>query len=263
MNPIPQTAGEEITTAINALIYASDRMRNWDDPEIRDLFERIRKLQKVDARDAFVRFSALAAVCGRVDDVLEYGRKALQLPGEAETKHEYWVNLGNIGLYSEAHKISSWLLEPRRHFFPRIWERAVSTGQVLGVWDRVREAKRAFSDLEQTDFSALQRAAEVMTERKLGDSQIASVFDLMGEVQRSHRTMFAGQLAATMKALRPPEEPSYLYFSMPIDASTSEIHAMNRELAALVVKKLPHGAFPDGLVTSFTRAPAVELRAAA
>ncbi|HXM83635.1 MAG TPA: hypothetical protein VN929_17115 [Burkholderiales bacterium] len=263
MNQIPQTLGGEVTADINALISESDRLRDWNAPEIQVLLRRIEKLQKVDARDAFVRFGALAAICGNVDALFEYYRKALLLPGEAETKHEIWVSMGNAGLYSQAQEIGTWLLDPKRGFFPKIWEEAVSIGQVLAVWNRLQEAKRTYPDLSDVDFSLLERAAAVMRERKLTDENIGSILNLMGDIQRAHRIMFSGTLASILKVLRPPDDPPYLYFAMPLDASVGEIHAMNRELARLVVEKLPEGAFPQGMVASFAKAPPVELRAAA
>jgi hypothetical protein len=75
--------------------------------------------------------------------------------------------------------------------------------------------------------------------------------------------MFAGQLVSILKVIRPPEDPAYLYFAMQLDASFDEIHAMNRELARLVVEKLPAGAFPQGMVATFSKAYPTELRAAA
>ncbi len=263
MNKVPQTLHKEVTEGINALIYESDRLRDWNAPEIQVLLRRIEKLQKVDAREAFVRFGALAAICGNVDALFEYYRKAVLLPGEAETKHEFWASMGNAGLYSEAQEIGTWLLDPKRGFFPKIWERTVSIGQVLAVWNRLQEAKRTYLDLSDVDFSLVERAAAVMRERKLTDENIGSILSLMGEIQRAHRIMFSGALASIPKVLRPPEDPPYLYFAMPLNASVGEIHAMNRELARLVVEKVPAAAFPQGLVASFTKARPVELRAAA
>jgi hypothetical protein len=50
---------------------------------------------------------------------------------------------------------------------------------------------------------------------------------------------------------------------MPLATDAQEIHAMNRQLARLIVEKLPEGAFPKGIVASFAKAPPVELRAVA
>jgi hypothetical protein len=263
VSKVPQTVGGEVTADTNALMYESDRLRDWNAPEIQDLRRRIEKLQKVDAREAFVRFGALAGICGNVDALFEYYRKALLLPGEAETKHEFWAAMVNAGLYSKAQEIGTWLLDPKRGFFPKTWEAAVSIGQVLAVWNRLQEAKRTYPDLSDVDFSLLERAAAVMRERKLTDENISSILSLMGEIQRAHRIMFSGTLASILKVLRPPEDPPYLYFAMRLDASVGVIHAMNRELARLVVEKLPDGAFPQGMVASFAKAPPVELHAAA
>jgi len=260
---VPKTLSDEAVVAINALIDGNDRFRNWNDPEIRTIFRHIEKLQKVDARDAFVRFAALAAVCGNVESLLEYARKALLLPGELLSKPEIRTSLANAGLYGKAQQIGTWLLDRKRGFFPQIWQDAVSCGQVLAIQERLFDAKRTYPELSDVDFSLVERAASVMQERGLSDADIIAVFDLMGEIQRSHRIMFAGKLASTLKVLRPPEDPPYLYFAMPIDSDVSEIHAMNRELARLVVEKLPEGAFPQGLVASFAKTLSVELRAAA
>lgn len=253
----------EATDGLNALINESDRFRDWNAAEIRNLFRTIENLQKVAAREAFITFGALAAICGNTDAVFEYYRKALCLPGEPETKHEFWISMANAGLYSDAHEIGNWLLDPKRGFFPKIWEKAVSVGQVLAVWTRLPDAMRTYRDLANVDFSLIERAANVMRERGLRDEEIASVFAVMGEVQRAHGVMFAGLLASNLKVMQPPEDPPYLYFAMPLDANVSEIHAMNRELARRVVEKLPGGAFPQGMVASFAKAVPVELQAAA
>src|SRR5712691_11723019 len=153
---VPQTIATEVGDALNALIRQSDKFRNWDDPEVQNLVRAIQKLQKVDARAAFVRFGALAAICGNVDDVFEYYRKALLLPGELETKHEYWISLANAGLYSKAQEIGRWLLDPKRGFFLRSWEQAISLGEIAEVWSRLSDAKKTYPELSEVDFSALE-----------------------------------------------------------------------------------------------------------
>jgi len=260
---VPKTLASEVGDAINVLLKESDRYRNWDDVEVQTVLREIKKLQKIDARVAFVQFGALAAICGNVDDVVTYYKKALLLPGEPETKHEFWVSLANAGLYSKAHEVGNWLLDRKRGFYPKIWNLAVSLGQVLAVWDRLPEAKMTYPDLAEVDFSFVERAAAVMQGRRLTDQAIASVFDLMGEIQRAHRIMFSGSLVSIPKVMRPPEDPSYLYLTMPLDASVDEIHAMNRELTGFVVRKLPEGAFPEGMVAAFAKSHPIELRAAA
>ncbi len=260
---VPKTLATEVSDALNVLIKESERFRNWDDAEVQTVFLAIKKLQKVDAREAFVRFGSLAAICGNVDEMLSYFHKALLLPGEAETKHEFFASLGNAGLYSKAQEIGSWLLDPKRGFFPKVWQRAVSMGKILEVWNRLADAKKTYPDLSQVDFSNVENAVAVMGARGLSDQDIASVLDLMGEIQRKHRIMFSGGLISILKIIRPPEDPAYLYFAMPLDASVDEIHAMNRELAGLVVERLPEGAFPQGMVATFAKACPIELRAAA
>lgn len=261
MNKIPQTLGEEVAAGLSALIEESDRFRDWNSPEIQSLRFSIERLQKVDAREAFIRFGWLAAICGELSALSEYYKKALLLPDQATTKHEFWISMANAGLYREAREIGSWLLDPKRGFFPKAWERAVSLGQLLEVWDRLPDAKRTYPNLSEVDFSQLERAVLVMRERGLNDQDVLSIFSLVGEVQRAHRIMFAGDMPSILKVMRPPEDPPYLYFAMPVDANVREIHAMNRELARLVIER--HGAFPTGMVASFTKSPRVELRAAA
>ena len=263
MNNLPQTLSSEVTDAINAFIDESDKFRDWNDAEVQTLVRTIEKLQKIDAREAFIRFGAVAAICGNVDDVFAYYDKALRLPAEAETKHEFWTSMGNAGLYVKAQEIGSWLLDPKRGFFPKVWQQAVSLGQVLEVWNRLPEAKKTYPDLSQVDFSIVENAAAVMEVHGLSDQEISSVFDLLGEIQREHRIMFAGQLGTILRVMRPPEDSAYLYFTMPLNVSVDEIHAMNRELARRIVKRLPGGVFPQGLVASFAKSYPVELLAAA
>src|SRR6266705_4809577 len=159
---VPQTIATEVGDAVNALIRKSDKFRNWDDPEVQTVVREIKKLQKVDAREAFVKFGSLAAICGNVEDVFTYYHKALLLPGELETKHEFWVSLANAGLYSKAQEIGSWLLDPRRGFFPKIWQQSVSLGKILEVWNRLSDARRTYPDLGEIDFSSVESAAAVM-----------------------------------------------------------------------------------------------------
>jgi len=263
MIKVPQTLAGETAEALNALIAESDRFRDWNAAEIQSLVRATEKLQKVDARQAFIRFGAIAAICGNVDGLFEYFKKALLLPGELETKHEFFVSLANAGLYGKAQEIGSWLLDPRRGFFPKIWQRAASMGQILAVWNRLPDAKKTYPDLSDVDFSNLDRAVAVMKQHQLSDQHIVSIFDLMGEIQRAHKIMFSGALISILRVMRPPEDPPYLYFAIPLDANVSEIHAMNRELARVVVAKLPEGAFPHGMVASFAKAHPVELLAAA
>lgn len=263
MITVPQTLATEVGDALNALLRESDRFRNWNDAEVQAVVRTIEKLQKVDAREAFVRFGSLAAICGNVDDMFAYYDKALRLPGEAETKHEFWSSLGNAGLYSKAQEISSWLLDPKRGFFPKVWQRAVCLGKILEVWNHLPDAKRTYPDLSQVDFSTVENAVAVMGAHRLSDQDIGSLLDLVGEIQRAHRIMFSGTLASILRVMRPPEDPAYLYFTIPLDASVDEIHAMNRELARLVVERLPEGAFPQGMVASFAKAYPIELLAAA
>jgi hypothetical protein len=263
VSQVPQTISSEITRDINALIHESDEMRDWNSAEIQELFSRIGKLQKVDARAAFISFGALAGLCGDPDEVREYYRKALYLPEKDGTKFEFFTSMGNAGLYSEAQQLGSSLLDPRLGFFPKLWQMAMAMGLVRTVCRFLDDAKRLYEELRDLDFSLIEAASRVMQERQLEDKDIGMVLDIMGEVQRSRRLMFAGKRPILVKVMRPPEESPYLYLAMPLNAPIDEIHAMNREFARLVVRKLPGGAFPEGLVCSFAKGQALELRAAA
>lgn len=263
MIKVPQTLAAETTEALNALIAESDRIRDWDSSEILTLRRAAEKLQKVDARQAFICLGSIAAICGNLEALHEHFQKALQLPDESQTKAEYFVSLANAGLYSKAHELGKWLLEPRRGFFPRTWERAVSVGLAREVWNRLSDAKRTFPELSDVDFSVVGAAAAVMQERQLSDHSIASVFDLMGEIQRTHGIMFAGSMISSLKVMRPPEDPPYLFLTISLDANVSEVQAMNRKLASLVVERLSGGAFPQGLVATFAKAFTARIRATA
>lgn len=263
MSKVPQTVANEATDGINALIDASDKLREWQSPEIQKLFALIKSLQRIDARAAFAHFGLLAAICGDVDGVRGYYRKALLLPYESSTKYDFWVSMGNAGMYGEAQEVGVWLLDPKRGFFPKVWKHAVSMGLVLSVMARLHDAKRMYPELDSIDFSYVEKLAAVMRERGLQDSYIGSVLDLMGGIQRRHRTMFNGSLVSTLKTLRSPEDPPYIYLSITIDASVGEIRAMNRRLARLIAEEFPGGAFPSGLVASFAKALSADLRAAA
>jgi len=263
MIKVPQTLSAETAGALNALISESDRFKDWNSAEIQTLVRAVEKLQKVDAREAFVRFGALAAICGDVDGVFEYYKKALLLPDVLETKHEFWTSLLNAGLYGKAQEIGSWLLDAKRGFFQKVWQQAVAAGQVLEVWNRLSDAKRTYPELSELDFSSVENAVAVMRAHGLTDSDIGSVLDLMGEIQRAHSIMFSGVFVSILRVMRPPEDPPYIYFTIQLDASVDEIHALNRELARLVVERLPEGSYPQGMVASFAKAYSVELRAAA
>ena len=176
---------------------------------------------------------------------------------------EYWTALGNLGLYSAASEQGSWLLDPRRHFFPTIWERAASGGHLLELWDRLPGAIQLFPDLAKLDFKWLENGVAVMKESGATDKQIFSVFDVMGEVQRAHGLMFAGPLISYLKVMIPPDDPPYLHFAMRTDATFEKLHEMNRALAKTVVRKLPNGMFPPGVVGTFEKAVRAETKAAA
>lgn len=263
MIKIPQTIANETVEGFNALLREGDGFRKWNAPEIQALRKQVGMLQKVDAREAFVRFGEIAAISGEVDLVLEYFHKALQHPDKPKTNHDFWGALSNVGMYGKAHELGNWLLDPRRGFFQKIWQRAVAMGQVRAVWDRLHDAKKTFPELSQSNFSEVEEAAELMSANKINDSDISCVLDLMGEIQRTHGIMFSGDFVTTLRIMRPPEDPKYLYFSLSLKSDVVEIHAMNRELAKLVVEKLPEGAFPRGVVASFVKANPLELRAAA
>lgn len=263
MANLPQTLASETSEAINALIGESDRFRDLNSTEIKMLLAEVAKLQKVDAREAFVRFGSISAICGDVDGVFEFFRKALQHPNEPDTKHEFWISLANVGRYSNARAIGSWLLEPKRGFFPKVWQRAVSTGLVREVWERLPDAKKTFPDLSVDDFANVEAAANAMVSHGLNDDSVVAVLDLMGEIQRKHRIMFAGEFVSSLKVVRPPEDAPYLYFAVPLACDVVEIHALNRELARSVVEKLPDGRYPAGIVASFVKSEPLELLAAA
>lgn len=263
MIKVPQNIGPETTEALNALIAASDKFRDWNSPEIQTLVHATGKLQKADARVAFICRGSLAAICGEVDLVEEYFRKALLLPDTNSTKYEYHIALANAGLYAKAHALGAWLLEPRRGFFPTMWERAISMGQIRAVCKHVADAQRMYPELLDTSFDVVEKADSVMKERGLTDEAIASVLDCMGVVQRAHRIMFHGQLVAALKIMRPPEDPPYLYLSMALDTDVTEVRRMNRELATAVIEQLPNGIFPPGVVAAFSRGHLTELKAAA
>jgi hypothetical protein len=125
-------------------------------------------------------------------------------------------------------------------------------------------AKKTYPELAQLDFSTLESAVRIMDAEGLTDEAITAVFDLMGEIQREHRIMFSGETVfAHLKVLRPPEGSPYLYFTVPLNIGVAEVHTMNRKLASLLVERLPYGTYPSGMTSSFTKAQASVLRAAA
>jgi hypothetical protein len=240
---LTQTIADETTDALNALVQESDRFRDWDTIEVRAFVRELETLKKVDARRAFVLFGSFAAICGKVDEVSEYFSKALRLTNDLHTRGEFWKSFVNVGLYGKAHEIGIWLLDPNRGFFPSFWQMAVSAGQLRATWNRLSDAKKTYpEELSQADFSMLESAIAVLDAHGLSDHDVASVFDLMGEIQRTHRIMFAGQFASKLRVMRPPDDEPYLYFTIPLNASISEIHTMNRELAKLIVERLPAGS---------------------
>lgn len=261
---VPKTVSNEVISAINALIYESDKFRDWNSPKIQAINDAIGQLQKVDARAAFVARGHLAAICGMLEDVDTFFRKALLHPDQASTKHEYWVALANVGLYSKASELGSWLLDSKRGFFGEVWERAASFGQILAVLDHLSEARKTYrEELAKEDFSSIELAAKLMRINGLQDHDVIFFLDLMGEVQRAHGMMFSGEFVAQLRVMTPPEESAYIYFTVGAEAGAVEVRAMNRELARLIVEKAPEGAFPKGLVTTFEKSQPQAVRAAA
>lgn len=259
----PETIAKEIGEGINALILQSDVLRSYDDPKVATLLEGATKLQKVDARASFSMRGTLAALCGDIEGTHEFFRKALLQPNQDSTRQEYWVALLNAGLYAAASHEGSWLLEPRRHLFPALWRRIASAGQIREVWARLPQVQQTFPDLAKEDSSWLESAAAVMSEAGLTDKQLISVLDLMGEVQRAHRMMFNGQLVTHVRVMAPPDDPPYLHLPIWVDGSFALVHQMNRDLARLIVQRMPNGMFPPGVVGSFEKAPLAEVKAAA
>jgi hypothetical protein len=131
------------------------------------------------------------------------------------------------------------------------------------VWNRLSDAKKTFPELSDVDFSGLDAIAGVMQDREIADSDIVSILDLMGRIQHEHRIMYSGSLVLTVRVVRPPEDPPYLYVTLPLKVDFDEMHAMNRKLAKLVVAGMPGGALPQGIVASFVIDSLVEMRAAA
>ena len=263
MTKVPKTVADECRDALNALLAESDRFRDWNSSEIQSIVQAVERLKEADAREAYIRLGCIATICGNVDGLLESYGKALLLQEAQDTKHEFWVSLANAGLYRKAQEVGSWLLDPRRGFFPKIWQLASSRGQVLEVWGRLSDAMKTYPELSGVDFSALKGVALLMEARGLTDQDVISVLDLMGEIQRAHRVMFYGDFVSIPKEMRPPDDPPYLYFTIPLSVSVDELHAMNRELAKHVVERLPEGAFPQGMVAAFAKAEPLALRAAA
>ena len=172
--------------------------------------------------------------------------------------------MSNAGLYGKAHELGKWLLNPpSRGFFPRHWKRAACFGQILEVSNLIADAKKTYLDLIKEDFSLVENVAAVMLARGLSDKDLAAVFDLMGEIQLNHGIMFAGYFGSSLKVVRPPDDPPYIYLTIPLDESAEFVHSMNRDLTKLIVEKMPNGTFPQGLVMSFAKAESVKLLEAA
>ena len=252
MNTAPKTIEQEIAEAINALLSRGDRFWDWNGVEVTEIRDKISKLQKVDSREAFAQHGALAAICGRPEDLAEFYRKARLLPNKTETDNQFWRCFSNVGQYSFAHSIGSKLLDPKLGFFPKYWERAVSGGHIREVYENWSATEKTFPDLNKEDLGVVRDAARVMIDRGLSDADIVAILDLMGEVQREHQIMFSGQHPLILRVIEESEDPSYLYAVMHIDATIDEVQAMNRKVAALVAQRL--GAFPSGLVMSFRKA---------
>ena len=74
----PKTLADETLAALNALINESDRWRDWTSAEVQALIRTAEKLQRVDARVAFVHLGSVAAICGELDRLVEFYTKALR-----------------------------------------------------------------------------------------------------------------------------------------------------------------------------------------
>jgi hypothetical protein len=123
-------------------------------------------------------------------------------------------------------------------------------------------ARAMFRSLADEDFSDLESAVQVMHLHGLTDEALISVLALAGEVQRSYEIMFA-DLGPTVMVMTPPEEEAYLHFGISVKVGTTEVHEMNRELGRLVVERLRGGKFPSGMVASFRKVQAAQVRSAA
>ncbi len=263
MNPVPETLAAEIQESLNQLLFQSEKFRDWESPEIQTIIDSLQKLKKIDARMAYCQLGTLSAICARVDDLFDYYSKAAHLPDLQSTNSDFYLSFCNAGLYGKAHELGSWLLSPKRGFFPKFWNRVASFGQILEVSKLLPDAKRTYPDLAAGDFAVVVDAASVMSLRGFDDDKIFVLLDLMGEVQRKHGTMFAGDVGFSIRVMRPPEDEPYLYLTIPVNESMDYVHAMNRDLTRLIVERLPDGIYPPGLVMSFAKARLETLREAA
>jgi hypothetical protein len=250
--PSPATTAKELTERLNALIRTHD-FWNISDTFVAELLHEAEKLQRADARESFVLRGSVYAMCGDVEQTLHWYDKALKHPDVLATRCAMWISFGNLGLFKLAHEHGSWLLDAKRAMFANAWSRALTMGHVLETRDRLADNLRTFPELARVDFSLVHEAAEVMQIHGLTDAQLVSVLDLAGEIFREERTGFASALHDWLKIIRPPEDPPYLHFGVPVNVSPTKVAEMNKTLSRRVVERLPNGVFPPGVVVSFTK----------
>lgn len=248
MRATPQTIGNELTAAVNALMHSS--YLHPDDLRLQVLRLRLDTLATVDLPESLLLRAFLEHFTGNIERVEEIVEAAVAAGAtEARVAAVRGPTLINLGYFSRARGLLSSAADPRKGSFSSLRTYLLWSGAVIKSVEYARESeKMGMAQAEDAMIQLSHRAAEILQEHQVSDGELSEILDLAGEVMRRHRAIFVG--AYPELEVLEDERPPIVHMTFPLELPPSEVADANFELAELFA--LREGFVPEVLHVSFT-----------
>ena len=254
MSGTPQTTANDLVEDVNRLIAGLTEFVPLS-LEIRKLLKRIESLKSVRTGEAFLLLGQIQFALGDVAAMREAMRVAEQYCDPVLFGEGMVPTLVNFGFFSEAQRLAQVSANATTGKFLAFLPVALRTG----IFSHLAEQMAIFENKMQLDagndlHNQVAKAFAVASRYGLTDSAIGKTLDIVGDVYRSNKLPYAGDIGITTWGLNEFEDVEpHICFDFSFARSPTKVVDLCDEFVNRLVSS-PLGRLPDGLVIRFSTA---------
>jgi hypothetical protein len=191
--PIVKLKADDVVTRINLLLATVTHYLPAQDPIIAELIGDARKSIPVNAAAAHSAWACACQLAGDVEEAVYHIDNALKL----ESGNEFLLAnqtsiLVNLGFMSKAQVAYARAAAPERGQMTHVWNMGYVCGAFQSMREILKKAEAMKIDVGGLDIDTAIRAASLMDQLGVRDSDVAKILDVVGEVLRAHRLFYLG-----------------------------------------------------------------------
>lgn len=219
----PATIASDVLGEIRALALSAGHYFSENAPEIRALAAAIDRLQKADAREAFLARAKLYMLCGDVDGAFGQLRKADALGFDRFAIAARAIVQINLGFVSDAQKSVAIAADPTGGYFSSYAPLVVNAGAIRTFEALLCSADKLQLEIDQDFSRKICDAASILAEANITDSEVGKYLDVVGEIMRENKVFYLGD-SPDLFVWAKDEANRFIHFTfkLPFDSKTAE-----------------------------------------